>query len=143
VFLIKDKTITPNPVGFFDKTKRNTDTINNNIADIDLSAKAVSASMENKLYEIGIKGSETKTGNATIAGYVRDDQTREPLPGVSIFLEENTGIGIVTDQFGYFSLTLPKGRHVLNIQSRGKKDAARHIVLYSDGKMDIYLMTRS
>ena len=30
--------------------------------------------MENKLYEIGIKGSETKTANATIAGYVRDDQ---------------------------------------------------------------------
>src|SRR5881394_2170585 len=63
--------------------------------------KAVSASMENKLYEIGIKGSETKTANSTIAGYVRDDKTHEPLPGVSIFLEENTGIGIVKDKFGY------------------------------------------
>jgi len=95
--------------------------------------------MENKLYTIGIKGAITKTGNATVAGYVRDDKTREPLPGVSIFLEENTGIGTVTDQFGYFSLTLLKGTHILNIQSRGKKDAVRHIVLYSDGKMDIYL----
>src|SRR6185295_19202487 len=142
VFLIKDKTITPGlPVGFFEKTKNKNDTAANNIADIDLTndTKAVSASMENKLYEIGIKGSETKTSNATIAGYVRDDKTHEPLPGVSIFLEENTGIGIVTDQFGYFSLTLPKGKHILNIQSRGKKDAVRHIVLYSDGKMDIYL----
>ncbi|HEV8507118.1 MAG TPA: TonB-dependent receptor plug domain-containing protein, partial [Chitinophagaceae bacterium] len=45
----------------------------------------------------------------------------------------------ITDQFGYFSFTLPKGRHTLNIQSRGKKDAIRHIILYSDGKMDIYL----
>ena len=142
VFLIKDKTITPDlPAGFFEKTKNKNDTVANNISDIDLTndTKAVSASMENKLYEIGIKGSETKTANATIAGYVRDDKTHEPLPGVSIFLEENTGIGIVTDQFGYFSLTLPKGKHILNIQSRGKKDAVRHIVLYSDGKMDIYL----
>jgi hypothetical protein len=142
VFLIKDKTITPDlPVGFFDKTKNRNDTVSNNMADIDLTNdnKAVAASMENKLYEIGTRGAETKTGNATIAGYVRDDQTREPLPGVSIFLEENTGIGVVTDQFGYFSLTLPKGKHTLNIQSRGKKDAIRHVVLYSDGKMDIYL----
>ncbi|HEV8506013.1 MAG TPA: hypothetical protein VGQ53_11455, partial [Chitinophagaceae bacterium] len=99
VFLIKDKTITPElPVGFFDKTKSKTDTIGNNIAGIDLAndARAVSASMENKLYEIGVKGIETKTGNATIAGYVRDDKTREPLPGVSIFLEENTGTGTIT-----------------------------------------------
>jgi hypothetical protein len=142
VFLIKDKTITPElPVGFFDKTKIKNDTIAKNIVDIDLTndAKTVSASLENKLYEIGIKGSETKTAKATIAGYVRDDKTREPLPGVSIFLEENTGTGTVTDQFGYFSLTLPKGTHILNIQSRGKKDAVRHIVLYSDGKMDITL----
>jgi hypothetical protein len=142
VFLIKGKTITPElPVGFFEKTKNKNDTVANNIADIELTsdAKTVSASMENKLYEIGIKGSETKTANATIAGYIRDDQTREPLPGVSIFLEENAGTGTVTDQFGYFSLTLPKGKHILNIQSRGKKDVVRHIVLYSDGKMDITL----
>jgi len=142
VFLIKDKTITPDlPSGFFARTKSKPDTVANNIADIDLlnESKAVSASMENKLYEIGIKGAETKTANVTVAGYVRDDKTREPLPGVSIFLEENTGIGTITDQFGYFSLTLPKGTHILNIQSRGKKDAVRHIVLYSDGKMDIYL----
>src|SRR4030095_3046490 len=62
VFLIKDKTITPElPVGFFERTKRN-DTMSNNIADIDLAtdSKVVSASMENKLYEIGIRGSETK-----------------------------------------------------------------------------------
>ena len=142
VFLIKDKTITPElPVGFFDKAKSKSDTIINNAADIDLTAdtKVVSASMENKVYVIGIKGNETKTGNATIAGYVRDDKTREPLPGVSIFLEENTGTGVITDQFGYFSFTLPQGRHTLNIQSRGKKDAVRHVLLYSDGKMDIYL----
>jgi len=57
VFLIKDKTITPDlPPGFFEKTKNQADTINNNIADIDLASKAVAASMENKIYEIGIKG---------------------------------------------------------------------------------------
>src|SRR4029078_8956081 len=90
VFLIKDKTITPDlPVGFFEKSKAKTDTVTNNVADIDLTndAKPVAVSMENKFYEIRITGSETKTGNATVAGYVRDEKPREPLPGVSIFLE--------------------------------------------------------
>src|SRR5215831_15480940 len=47
VFLIKDKTITPDlPVGFFDKTKTKRDTIITNGADIDLLAdtRTVSAS---------------------------------------------------------------------------------------------------
>jgi len=141
VFLLKSRIIkTELPEGFFEK-KNIKDTVSNNVADIDLNNnnKTVSASLENKVYEIGSKSVETKTGNATIAGYVRDDKTREPLIGVSIFLEDHPGTGTTTDQFGYFSLTIPKGRHTLNIQSLGKKDTRRHIILYSDGKLDINL----
>src|SRR5215510_11066812 len=141
VFLLKDRMIrTELPVGFFERTPVN-DSLANNIADVFLAdnTKPVSASLENKLYEIGTKNSGNKTDKATIAGYVRDDKTREPLPGVTIYLEENAGVGIVTDRFGYFSLTLSKGLHTLNIQSIGKKDARRHILLYSDGKLDIEL----
>jgi hypothetical protein len=29
------------------------------------------------------------TGNSTLAGYLRDDKTNEPLPGVSVYLEDN------------------------------------------------------
>jgi hypothetical protein len=37
VFLIKDKTITPDlPAGFFEKTKSKVDTVNENVADVDL-----------------------------------------------------------------------------------------------------------
>ncbi len=142
IFLVKEKLIrTDLAAAFFDKTNNSKDTVLNDVAGIELdnTNKPVAASLENKLYEIGTKGAETKTGNATVAGYVRDDKTREPLPGVSIYLEENQGVGVTTDQFGYFSLTLPKGRHTLNIQSRGKKDTRRHIVIYSDGKLDIDL----
>jgi hypothetical protein len=143
VFLIRDKTIrTDLPPGFFGKIKSNNDSVINNTADIELtnnSKTTPGASLENKLYEIGIKTGEIKTGNATLAGYIHDDKTGEPLPGVSIYLEENPGIGTVTDQFGFFSLTLAKGLHTLNIQSRGKRDTRRHIKLYSDGRLNIDL----
>src|SRR5436190_17731026 len=124
VFLLRDRMIrTELPVGFFEKNQVS-DTAVNNIADVlsTENTKAVSASLENKLYEIGTKNSGNKTDKATIAGYVRDDKTRESLPGVTIYLEENAGVGGITDRFGYFSLTLSKGLHTLNIQSIGKKD---------------------
>src|SRR5438477_1393514 len=142
VFLTKDRLIkTDLPTDFFGKTKVVNDSEVNNMADLDITnnIKTVSASLENKVYSIGLRGGGGKGGNATIAGYVRDDKTGEPLPGVSIYLEDNPAIGIVTDRFGYFSLTLSKGLHTLNIQSIGKKDTRRHILLYSYGKLDIDL----
>jgi len=110
------------------------------VADLESArgSNVISASLENKLYEIGTKNNNM-TGNSTLAGYVRDDKTNEPLPGVSVYLEDNSAIGTTTDQYGYFSLSLSKGVHILNIQSIGRRDARRHIAIYSDGKMDIYL----
>ena len=56
--------------------------------------------------------------------------------GASVSLD-NPPIGVSTDAFGYFSLTLPLGPHVLNISSIGMKSTFRHIALYSDGKLNI------
>jgi hypothetical protein len=140
VFLIRDIIIkTDLPAGFFG-TKTTVDSIINPVADLESArgSNVISASLENKLYEIGTK-SNNMTGTSTLAGYVRDDKTNEPLPGVSVYLEDNSAIGTTTDQYGYFSLSLSKGVHILNIQSIGRRDARRHIAIYSDGKMDIYL----
>ena len=140
VFLIRDIIIkTDLPAGFFG-TKTTVDSIINPVADLESArgSNVISASLENKLYEIGTKNNNM-TGNSTLAGYVRDDKTNEPLPGVSVYLEDNPAISTTTDQYGYFSLSLSKGVHILNIQSIGRRDARRHIAIYSDGKMDIYL----
>lgn len=90
---------------------------------------------ETKVHTIG-----TYTGNsnanASIAGNIRDISTGEPLIGASVFVENPT-VGITTDQFGYYALTLPKGRHELKIQSIGMKHTTRLIMLYSNGRLDI------
>ena len=96
------------------------------------------ATLENKLYEIGNKTSQVTAGNANLAGYVRDDKTGEPIIGVSLYVDQPR-ISVQTDQYGYYSITLPKGRHVLNIQSLGKRDTRRLIMMYSDGKLNIEL----
>jgi carboxypeptidase-like protein/TonB-dependent receptor-like protein len=88
-----------------------------------------------KVFEIGEKSSNPK-GIAAIAGYIKDAKTGEPLAGASVNVEKTT-MGVSTDQYGYYSLSLPKGRYVLNIQNIGMKDTRRQIILYGDGKLNI------
>ncbi len=92
-------------------------------------------SPENKLYEIGARGKNTQ-GNATLAGYVRDIKSGEPIIGASVYID-TPSIGVTTDQFGYYALTLPRGRHLLKISSAGMKDTKRQVIVYSDGKLVI------
>lgn len=103
-----------------------------------LRRKQPIAVLENKVYEIGSRATESRNSTVRLAGFIRDIKTGEPLPGVSVMVEK-MNMGIATDQYGFYSLTLPKGRHVLNIQSLGKRDSRRQVQLWSDGKLDIEL----
>ena len=98
--------------------------------------KIPEATTENKLYEIGIKTNEIQVGKAVLAGYVRDIKSGEAVVGASVYVT-NTKSGVATDQFGYFTVTLPKGRYTLLVRGIGMKDTRRQIVLYSDGKVNI------
>ncbi|WP_423147391.1 TonB-dependent receptor [Rubrolithibacter danxiaensis] len=143
IFLTKkDEILTTLPPGLIKNTEDNADfnlksTLLANSDTVNKNNNAVKATLANKLYEIGIKTTNL-TGQATLAGYVRDSKSGEPVIGASIFIE-GTKTGVSTDQFGYYSLTLPKGRQILYIKGIGMKDAKRQLILYSDGRMNIEL----
>lgn len=94
--------------------------------------------METQVIEIGkaVKRFDGKT--ATIAGFIREANTGEPVIGASVF-KKNPLLGVVTDQYGYYSFTLPKGKHVLFVNSAGMKSTKRQIMLYSDGELNVEL----
>jgi len=94
------------------------------------------SALENRVFVIGPKTNTYRNGKGTVAGYIRDAKTGETLVGATVSLD-NPPIGVSTDQFGYFSLTIPLGPHVLHISSIGMKETVRHIALYSDGKLNI------
>ena len=95
-------------------------------------------SVENKLFDIGIRRNDVTKGNVNVAGYIRDAQTGESVSGALIY-QDHPHVQVTSDQFGYYSLVLPAGRHILNIMSPGMFDAKRQVMLYSDGKFDIAL----
>lgn len=144
VFITKGVGIRPElPDGFFAKAVK--DTAGKGLAAVpdygDKKKIRADASIENKLFEIGSKANSGGPGNVTVAGHVRNIKTGEPIVGASITIP-NTSIGTATDQYGYFSLTIPKGRHVLNIQGIGMKDTKRQIMLYTGGELNINMEDR-
>jgi hypothetical protein len=140
VFLTKGRQIKTQLAAGFSQTPTSTNPANQTtvIADYtdDRDKKVPEATTENKLYEIGIKTNTIRPGNAILSGYVRDIKSGEAVVGASIYVV-NTKAGIATDQFGYFTITLPRGRHLLNIRGLGMRDTRRQIILYSDGRLNI------
>ena len=144
IFVAKGEAIhTDLPVGYFDKKGKpgdlaESDSVKDFLED---AGKQQVATLENKLYLIGDKNNPSVNKVINVAGYARDAKTGEPIVGASIYTD-NPRIGVSSDQYGYYSISLPKGRHILNIQSIGMHDTRRMIMIYGDGKLNIDLQTQ-
>ena len=55
--------------------------------------------------------SQNKSDKFTISGTIKDGKTGEELIGATIFLKDTTGIGAVTNAYGFYSLTIPSQKH--------------------------------
>lgn len=67
--------------------------------------------------------------NYTVSGKISDIENGETLFGASVFLE-GTSIGVITNEYGFYSITAPQGKYRLLITYMG----------YSDIKQDINLI---
>jgi hypothetical protein len=92
---------------------------------------------QNKIIEIGSGDKPSPKNSVTLAGYVKDAKTGESIIGATVSAVNN--VNVFTDQFGYYALTLEKGRHEVRFTSSGMKDERRNIILNQDGKLDVEL----
>ena len=95
--------------------------------------------LENIIVEIGPKTRVREGEFSNLAGYVRDVTTGEPLIGALVYIDDPR-IGVASDQYGYYSLTIPKGKQELLLKCIGYKDTKRQIILYGEGKLDIEML---
>jgi len=133
----KVQLITSLPQDFFQKTKTLSAVPDNSIA-TKSSQKAVRTTSENKVYEIGVKNSNPGKDKIILSGHILNERSGEPVIGASFFIEK-LNIGVATDQYGYYSISLPAGPYVFSVQSIGMKDAKYQVQLYSNGSLDIEL----
>jgi len=92
---------------------------------------------ENRLLEFGNNNRSPSKTTVTLAGYIKDGKTGESIIGATVTAE--SGSAVTTDQFGYYSISLSKGKHTLVFSSSGMKDTRRQIFMNDDGKLDIEL----
>jgi hypothetical protein len=135
----KIKIQTQLPVNYFARTETGTSTPGYLVfgfeQETEEKARLINT-LENTVLEIGKNSGTSTTKNASIAGYIKDKTTGEPIIGALIY-KENPPVGVASDQFGYYSITIPKGNHELKIKSMGYKDTKRQVTLYNDGTLDI------
>ncbi len=94
---------------------------------------------QDKLYSIGKRTMKIGPGDATIAGHISAATSGEPIIGATV-VTEKSNVGVISDAFGYYALTLPKGTHELTIKSIGMKNASRKVTIYSSGQLDIEML---
>jgi hypothetical protein len=62
--------------------------------------------------------SESQKQKYTISGTITDTNSNETLIGVNIFIPE-LKTGVITNEYGFYSLTLPKGKYTIQITYLG------------------------
>jgi len=67
----------------------------------------------------------------TIKGYIKDSKNGEDLIGASIIVPE-LKTGVTTNEYGFFSLTLPKGTYNIEVSYIGYQTIRQTIVLEKD-----------
>ncbi len=78
----------------------------------------------------------------TISGIIADEKNKETLIGVSLFVQE-TKTGLVTNEYGFYSITLPEGEYTLLINYMGYQTVTEKIKLNQDLKKNFYLSVSS
>lgn len=74
--------------------------------------------------------------NYTISGTVTDHSDGETLIGASVFLK-GTATGVITNEYGFYSLTAPKGNYTLIISYMGYAEISKEIALTANVKYDV------
>lgn len=75
----------------------------------------------------------------TLSGYVRDASTGETLIGASVYNKNNVTQGTLSNNYGFFSMNLPKGSYRITISYIGYAEKIVQIELNENKKMNFDL----
>ena len=75
----------------------------------------------------------------TLSGYIKDKAAGEGLISASVLIKELPGKGTSTNEYGYYSITLPAGTYTVVFNYIGYNQTARTVELTGNKKLDIEL----
>lgn len=84
----------------------------------------------------------SQASKATISGYIKSAADGEALIGAGVFVEELKK-GATTNEYGFYSLSIPKGKYVAKFLYLGYKSQVKNIDLDKDTQINIELVEES
>ena len=90
----------------------------------------------NTFVEIGNQAEKNKPGNVVISGYIKNKDTKEPVSGVTVFIQK-LSIGTISNEYGFYTLTLPRGVHFLQFSFIGMREKMINLNLYGTGELNV------
>lgn len=89
-------------------------------------------------FAVGVAGAQQSSGKFTISGYIKDASNGEALIGATVYVTE-TQTGGITNEYGFYSITLPAANYNLNYSYLGYQAVAKNIGLDKNTRIDIEL----
>lgn len=86
--------------------------------------------------KIGNPAEKNKPGNVSISGYIKNIDSKEPLSGATVLINKS-GTGTISNQFGFYTLSLTRGMHTLRFSFLGMREKTIDIDLYGTGELNV------
>ena len=80
--------------------------------------------------------------NYTVSGIIKEASNGETAFGASVFLKGTT-IGAVSNEYGFYSISAPKGTYTLIVSYMGFEDVSQEIILDKDQKIKFEIKAAS
>lgn len=90
----------------------------------------------NIFVDIGNPADRYKSGNVILTGYILNRDTREPVAGATVLVQK-LSMGTISNGYGFYTLTLPRGVHFLQFSFIGMKEKQVNVNLYGSGELDM------
>jgi hypothetical protein len=92
----------------------------------------------NSTVEIGNPAEKNRSGNVIVSGYIYNKDTKEPIAGVTVFIQK-LSLGTISNGYGYYTLTLPRGIHKLQFSFVGMREKTVNLSLFGTGELNVVM----
>ncbi len=100
----------------------------------------VFASITGSIY--ALPGDDDESGRKIVSGHIRDAGNGETLIGATLFIKES-GVGTVSNEYGFYSISLPPGNYTLTCSYIGYEDTDKQLDLTQSHVIDFDMRQES
>jgi hypothetical protein len=90
----------------------------------------------NAFVNIGNPADKNKPGIVNLSGYITNKDTKEPVSGVTVFIQK-LSIGAISNEYGYYTLPLPRGIHLIQFSFIGMREKKINLDISGAGEMNV------